>query len=142
MYKNLQKVLVVEPNSDFRLLISSYLSPLEVIQASDANQAIAILKDQKIDMLICEFRLPNKSGVELLHWCRSHEIHVPIIFMSQELQLLKTEEVALADCCATLLQKPLNFKVLTAAVKAADEREHHKHCLHHYKGMVQTEILL
>lgn len=140
--KNLKSILVVDADRDFRLLVSSVLAPLLVLQAVDGDEAIRILKDQKVDMLITEFRLRKRTGVELLHWCRSNDIHVPVLFMSQHDELLKAEEVALADCCATMMRKPLNFRVLTQAVKDADERSHRIDCLHHFRGMANHDIRL
>lgn len=116
------------------------LIPLEVLAAGDGLEAIELLKVEKIDMLITDFHLPQKNGVELLHWCRGNDIHVPVIFTTAEEKRLKSEEVALADCCATLMKKPLNLKALSVAVLAADERTHHDNCLHHFGGMVRHDI--
>lgn len=142
MYKNLKRVLIVDPNPDFRLLLASMLNPLEILTACDGLEAIELLKVETVDMLITDFNLPHKNGVELLHWCRGNDIHVPVIFTSIDEKRLRSEEVALADCCATLMKKPLNLKTLSEAVVAADQRTHHDNCLHHFGGMVRHDIRL
>lgn len=140
MYTRIKTILVVDSNPDYRKLIRSVLDEVEILEADNAADAMALLKVEDIDMIILDFRLPDKSGVEVLHWCRANEIHVPVIFMSQDAKLQKIEEVALADCCASLFRKPLNLKSLVEAVKAADLKDHHTHCVHHYHGMISRDV--
>lgn len=140
MYERIKSILIADSNPDYRKLIASVLDDVEIRESDNAADAMTILKTEKIDMIILDFRLPDKSGVEVLHWCRANAIHVPVLFMSQDLKLHKAEEVALADCCASLFRKPLNLKTLVEAVKAADLREHHKECIHHYHGMISRDV--
>ncbi|RYZ60045.1 MAG: response regulator [Proteobacteria bacterium] len=140
MYTRIKTILVADSNPDYRRLIRSVLADVEILDADNALDAMNLLKTEKIDMIILDFRLPDKSGVEVLHWCRANEIHVPVIFMSQDSKLQKAEEVALADCCASLFHKPLNLKSLVEAVRAADLKDHHENCLHHYHGMITRDV--
>jgi two-component system response regulator HydG len=140
MYTRIKTILIADPNLDYRRLIRSVLDDIEVREADSAADAMTLLKSEKIDMIIVDFKLPDKSGVELLHWCRANEIHVPVLFMSTDSKLQKAEEVALADCCASLFRKPLNLKSLVEAVKAADQRDHHVNCVHHYHGMISRDV--
>lgn len=131
-YEKIKTVLIVEDDPSIQVALKSYLESmgLQSTLASDGEQAIRIFNQSAFDLLITDFRLPKMDGVELLNWCRRHHIHIPVIFMSANAHLIEREQVALADCCATLMFKPLNLKVLTAAIGAADSRSHHKDCIH------------
>jgi hypothetical protein len=55
---------------------------------------------------------------------------MPVIFQSGQANLLKPEQIALADCCATLLLKPFNLESLLVAIRAADSKAHYRDCVH------------
>ncbi len=131
-YARLKKVLVVDDEDDIRavLKISLGMLGLSVLEARDGDVACDILATQRVDLLVTDFRMPNMSGPELLAWCREHEIEIPVIFVSGNADLMPAEQVALGDCCATLMFKPVNMDVLRAAIGAADSRNHHRDCVH------------
>jgi CheY-like chemotaxis protein len=131
-YNNLKTVLVVEDNDLIRKVTLEYLDSLGLhsIACSDGLEAISVLKTEEVDLIITDFQMPRLDGVGLLDWCRTHGIHVPVIFVSASANLIKKEQVALNDCCATLMSKPINLDVFIAAIGAADSRSHHKDCLH------------
>lgn len=132
MFTNLKTVLIVDDAEDFRVLLSHWISArgLQPITAVNGAEAIRVMKKAHIDLIITDFQMPELDGLDFLQWCRSHSIHVPVIFTSAEGRRFQREEIALGDCCATRLSKPINFKILAAAVDAADRRDHHKDCLH------------
>lgn len=135
-YSRLKTTLVVDDSPDIRFTLVSILESLGIksFEALDGEQAIEILKSNSIDLLITDFRMPKLDGVGLLDWCRKNGIHIPVIFLSGNADLVKPEQVALADCCATLLFKPFQFETLLAALGAADVRTHHKDCIHNKRG--------
>lgn len=59
--------------------------------------------------MITDFRMPRMDGVQLLNWCRESKIHFPVIFISENSHLLSKEKIALDDCCADLINKPMNI---------------------------------
>lgn len=131
-FKNIKDVLVADDSADFRFLISVNLSDSGLVchEAENGQVAIEILKKQSIDLIITDFRMPIIDGVQLLAWCRSNHLHMPVIFMSSDIHLVAPEQVALADCCATLLPKPFDSRIFLEAVVAADARSHHLNCIH------------
>ncbi len=132
MLNRIKKVLVVDDNADFRLLFKFMLEQfhVEIVIASDGQEAIEKLQQNQIDLIITDFRMPHVNGVEILDWCRSKEIYTPVIFTTADKALFPVEKIALGDCCATLLSKPVNFKIFRAAVEAADRFDHHEFCMH------------
>jgi CheY-like chemotaxis protein len=145
MFIQLKKILVVDDVEDFRVLLKNWISfrGLEAIAAENGREAISILEKERIDLIMTDFQMPEMDGLELLEWCRQHNISVPVIFMSASEAPLDRERIALGDCCATRLEKPLNFKILAAALDAAERHDHHRDCLHQpYKIAVEAEYRL
>lgn len=142
MFMRLKNVLIVDDVEDFRVLLKNWIGfrGLEAITAEDGRDAIRVLQKERIDLIITDFQMPEMDGLELLEWCRGHNIHVPVIFTSASAVPLERELIALGDCCATRLIKPLNFSILAAALEAAERHDHHRDCLHQpYKIAVETE---
>jgi len=132
VFDRLKKVLIVDDSPDFRLLFEMILKrfELDVHTAPNGAEAVHHLSQNKVDLIVTDFRIPIMSGVELLNWCRTRKIYSPVIFTTNDGKLLTEEEEALGDCCATLLKKPIDTKLLNAALDAADRFEHHRDCLH------------
>jgi CheY-like chemotaxis protein len=142
MFMNVKNVLIVDDVEDFRALLKNWITfrGLEAITAKNGHEAISILEKERIDLIITDFQMPEMDGLELLEWCRQHTIHVPVIFTSASKAPLGRERIALGVCCATRLEKPLNFRIIAAALNAAERHDHHHDCLHHpYKFAVEAE---
>ncbi len=81
------KVLIVDDEESICRLIE-YLVPweeldMEVIQmVHNGNEAIQILSQQKVDILISDARMPGCDGIELIKWCRTNDIDVHCIIIS------------------------------------------------------------
>lgn len=117
----IKRILVVEDEHTLRGLMVEILQGegYTCFEASHGLAAIEILNNEPIDLLITDFRMPYMSGVELLEWCRIKKLHFPVIFITANVDLLPKEEMALSDCCAELLNKPVGmFELLDAITKA------------------------
>lgn len=128
-----KRVLVVEDDPDLRIVLEQFLESLnlECLSSIDGQAAIERLKKETFDILITDFRMPRVDGVQLLAWCREQKFHFPVIFLSANANLIDAEQVALGDCCATLMYKPFNLDALEAALDSATRLIHHAHCVHH-----------
>lgn len=124
------KILIVDDEKDIREILIDLLSGegFECTTASDGKEASEILGRKPFDLLITDFRMPHMDGPELLNWCRNNDIHFPVIFVTGNLELLPKEKVALKDCCAGILRKPLAFNELLIAIDDARNRNHHREC--------------
>ncbi len=72
--------------------------------------------------------MPYMTGADLLEWCREKRLHFPVIFVTANLDLLPSEMIALNDCCAALLNKPVGMFELLHAITSAEVRDHNLHC--------------
>ena len=131
-FHRIKTILLVEDDVDVREMLELLLDSLDLKYKSVADGAIAteVLAAEKIDVLITDFRMPRMDGVQLLDWCRSRQMHLPVIFLSANAELISAERIALNDCCATLMKKPIILDALIDALQAADQLIHHPNCVH------------
>ena len=64
----MNNVLVVDDDQDIRLLLDRFLTKNKFATetASDGESAIQLLKDQAFDLVLCDFKLPDITGLELI----------------------------------------------------------------------------
>ena len=64
------RVLIADPNEDFRLLMSEVLSAEEDMEvagcAADGLEALALVKELNVDVLLLELVLPKLDGLGVL----------------------------------------------------------------------------
>ena len=70
---DLKTVLVVD---DDRIITTLYRELLKndykVLEAEDARTAINYLKTQKVDSVLCDYNMPNCTGIEVLDFVASN----------------------------------------------------------------------
>jgi len=131
MNKAKYRILIAEDDPPIRDVLEEVLvsEGFEVELAPDGLAARQRLeREPNFDLLISDFRMPRMDGADLLAWCRTSGIHFPVVFMSADRILLPKEEVALGDCCASVLQKPFRLEKLLEEVIAAKARNHAREC--------------
>ena len=113
------KILVVD---DDRLILNALSHNLkeegyEISLAEDGFQALSILQNQKIDLVISDIMMPNVSGLSLLSLLKQFYFDtIPIILISSLDQgELIIRSVGLG--AANFLTKPIDFKKLIHLVK-------------------------
>ncbi len=126
----IEKILVVEDEENLRELLVEILrgEGFTCFEAPNGLAATEILNKESIELLVTDFRMPHMTGVELIYWCREKKLHFPVIFITANVDLLPHETLALSDCCAALLNKPIGIDELMTAIANAEVRYHHFHC--------------
>lgn len=63
-----KKILIVDDDQDIRLLLDKFFSKkgYTTNTASDGTSAVDILKEEKYDLVLCDFKLPDINGLELI----------------------------------------------------------------------------
>ena len=80
-------VVVVDDQADVRSLIKKMLKDLKierVLEANDGQEALTLLDApaQQIDVVICDWNMPNMTGVELLKRVRSSGKDIPFLLVT------------------------------------------------------------
>ena len=64
----MKKILAVDDDQNICILLNKFLSKkgYQVFTANDGVEAVKILQKEKVDLILCDFRLPDEDGLELL----------------------------------------------------------------------------
>jgi DNA-binding NtrC family response regulator len=90
----------------------------EVEGADSVDNALEILASRKFDLIVCDYRMPGKSGIDLLEELAKRRTDVPVIMISACTDK-STERAAMAMGASDLLRKPLRRKeLIESAMKA------------------------
>ena len=115
-------MLVIEDDPGTRRLLELVLHAAghDVLSATDGDEAIRVLGETHVDVIVLDLLLPRKSGIEFLRVRRQLAawLQVPVIVISAmpELDALRTELRYLG--AGAVLRKPFDVAVLTAAIDA------------------------
>ena len=116
-----KKILIVDDNSDLSSMIEDYLSDdlceesqllFDVRTANDAEKAIAMLRNEKYDILVCDVYMPGLSGYSVMTEARKQGIW-PVIAMSGE----KVYAETLLNGANHFIPKPINPEDIAATIK-------------------------
>ena len=80
------KVLVVDDEANFRKLVSSALTSFTVVEASDGQEALAMVQEDELDLVITDIRMPNMDGFGLLQNLRAELPLLPVVAVSSYLE--------------------------------------------------------
>ena len=83
------KILIVDDIASMRRIVFDSLSQIgfnNIIEAKDGENALKILKLNKIDLILCDWNMPKMSGLELLKFVRNDEKlkNIPFIMVTAE----------------------------------------------------------
>ena len=79
-----ERILVVEDEKGIRDTIAIFLQreAYQVLKAFDGNDALEILKEEKVDLILADIMMPKIDGIELLKILRARNDLTPFIFLS------------------------------------------------------------
>ena len=89
-----RKVLLVDDEQDFLKLMSKLITSwgYEVVAASGGQEALEMCVNQRPDVLILDYLMPDINGVELLRKMRSSGIRAPAIIFTANPTIKAMEE--------------------------------------------------
>ena len=68
----MSKILIIEDEESIRRVLRKVLieedSLYDIIEACDGDQAIEMVKINKIDLILCDIKMPKKDGIEVLNF--------------------------------------------------------------------------
>ncbi|MEN3001589.1 MAG: response regulator [Armatimonadota bacterium] len=114
-------ILVVDDEPMVQFLLSSLLQDEghTVRLASNGREALQILGQERIDLLITDTHMPLMSGTDLVPLVRQRYPHLPIIVMDSYPDAF--EESMAAGGVFALLTKPFDLSEVRQALQMLDE---------------------
>ena len=83
-----KRVLIVDDSAAVRRNVLWILEPtgLEVVEAADGKQALELLENETIDLVIADLNMPVMDGLQLIRKVRAHPKmkQLPVIMMTTE----------------------------------------------------------
>src|SRR5918998_6355051 len=121
------RILVVDDNDDNRYTLTLYLELegyTKVTVAEDGEQAIAMLRADRFDLVLLDVMMPKVDGYQVLTWAREQPAlaELPVIMISALNEIdsvVRCIELGALD----YLLKPFNPVLLRARLQASLEKK-------------------
>ena len=82
------RVLLVDKSKTMRKIIRMSLAAVgepDAVEAGNGDEALQGLKENEFDLVMTDWDMPDRSGLDLIHAIRAHCWHVPVVTMSTDL---------------------------------------------------------
>jgi predicted regulator of Ras-like GTPase activity (Roadblock/LC7/MglB family)/DNA-binding response OmpR family regulator len=116
----MKKVLVVDDEENMLWMLqrnlSNNLAGVETLTARSGEEALAILSDQKINLVITDISMPGISGLDLLIEISNRYPQTGVIIMTAYPSSAYEHE-AMIRGCLRFIEKPFDIKIMRAIVE-------------------------
>lgn len=109
------RVLVVDDEPDFRRFVREVLDSFSVIEAESGREALDIVFEEPLDLIISDIRMPEMDGCALLENLRSKFPGLPVLAVSGYVGAEELRDFDFDD----FILKPVEPQKLQEAVEAA-----------------------
>ncbi|WP_160287575.1 two-component system response regulator RssB [Pseudomonas knackmussii] len=126
MHKPSATLLIIDDDEVVRESLAAYLedSGFKVLQATNGQQGLQIFQHELPDLVVCDLRMPQMDGLELIRRVGDMAVEIPVIVLSGAGVMSDVVE-ALRLGAADYLIKPLeDLAVLEHSVRRALDRAH------------------
>ena len=112
----MKTILVVDDSRIMRNIVKNTFDllkiPVHYVEAEDGKRAIQILSENKVDLILLDWNMPNLSGIDFLKQIKSMDNYrdIPVIMVTSEAAKLNVIEAVKAGVTA-YITKPIDDKV-------------------------------
>ncbi|MAU64363.1 MAG: response regulator [Flavobacteriaceae bacterium] len=82
----MSNILIIEDEESIRRVLKKVLieedNTYNIIESFDGVQAIEIVKKNKVDLILCDIKMPKKDGIEVLKFLIKDFKEIPVIMIS------------------------------------------------------------
>lgn len=118
---DLGSVLIVDDNVDIVELLERTIrshTHFETFKAYSGSEALQIVQDHRIDVIILDMLMPGMTGIEFFRTIRNRSMYVPVIFLTgRGDEELKNEALKLG--AFDFIEKPTRARDLLILIEAA-----------------------
>ena len=116
-------IAIVDDEKKIRDTIKSYLhnEGYEIIEAKDGIEAMQLLENHNIDLMLLDVMMPHKDGFQVLREIRMNRKKLPVIMLTakaEEIDMLLGLEMGADD----YMTKPFSMRELAARTRAVLRR--------------------
>ncbi len=114
------RILIIDDDAGQRSLLVSFLNSqgLETVAVASGEQALEVLRNESISMMISDVRMPGISGLETLRRARQEHSTLPVLLVTAYADI-RDAVGAMRDGAVNYLTKPIDLDELLASVQHA-----------------------
>ncbi len=115
--RNGPRILIVDDDPGQRSLLDSFLRSqgFETVLATSGENALEILRTQRVNMMISDVRMSGISGLETLRQARQIHAHLPVLLVTAYADIREAVG-AMRDGALNYLSKPIDLDELLLSV--------------------------
>ena len=119
-FSSLGSVLIIDDEAAIRESLQTLLDleGYEVETANDGNEGLARLADRPFDLVLLDFALPERNGIEVLRDIRERDSELPVIMITAY-GTVENAVNAMQAGATNFIQKPWDNEKLLADVRGA-----------------------
>lgn len=116
----MKKILIIEDDQAFlqTLVAALELENFEVFYSSDGEKGFQLACQEKLDLIVLDLVLPNKTGLEICKALRKKDIQTPIFMLTGEKKEELDKVLGLELGADDYLIKPFGIKEFLARINA------------------------
>ena len=118
----METILIVDDEKNYLVVLEALLSPegFEVVTTSSAIDALGIVLNSDLDLVVADMKMPGMTGMELLEACKKIKPQLPVIIMTAY-GTIETAVEAMKKHAYDYITKPFQNEQLKLTVKKALE---------------------
>ena len=116
-------LLITDDDRAFRETLQAVLEPLglRTLLAGDGQEALEILHDEEVHLVLLDMHMPRLTGIETLRLVKQFKAILPCILLSAQLDDMIVEQARRAQAFS-VLAKPVTRRQITGIVAQALKR--------------------
>ncbi len=120
----MKKILCIDDDPDICLLLSRYLGKngYEVETAFNGTNGLRKIESEKYDLILCDFRLPDKGGLDMIQAIKEIKPGLPVIIITGYSDV-KVAVKAIKYGAFEYVIKPIHPEEILLTIKAALESQ-------------------
>ncbi len=124
MARNMKRILVVDDEANLRHMMKIILSRegYEVYEAGDGENALTVMKDSPMDLILCDIRMPRMDGMSFLE-AVSPKGYRPIVIMMSAYGTIETAVAAMKMGAYDYISKPFQPDEVLLTIRKALEHQ-------------------
>ncbi len=116
----METILIVDDERNYTLILAAVLEDagFETLTANGGPEAIRILSDSDVDLVLTDMKMPSMDGIELLEHIKKTDVDLPVIMMTAHGTVEKAVE-AMQKGAYNYILKPFDNEQLVLYVNKA-----------------------
>ena len=141
MTTNKSAILIIDDDANLRKTLADILTAkgYQPLAAKDGSEGLSLLGQHTVHLALVDLRLPDISGLEVLHRIRDDHPHTEVIILTGNATLASAIE-ATNKGAFSYLQKPYDIDQLMLHIRRAIEKQQAEEKIRQYQGHLEELV--